>query len=324
MKSAFLGIDVGSISVNLVVIDDEARLVAKKYLRTRGQPLKVMQEGLRAIAGEVDVSVRIGGVGTTGSGRHLAGILVGADVIKNEITAHAVAALHCEPNARSIIEIGGQDSKFTVLRNGTVSDFAMNTVCAAGTGSFLDQQSHRLGIPIEGFGAYALRAKKPVKIASRCTVFAESDMVHKQQIGHSVEDIVAGLCESLVRNYLNNLVKSQRIEEPILFQGGVAANIGMKAAFERILSKKLTIPEHFDVMGGLGAALLAREAVGEIGASRFRGFEASDLPYRLNSFDCEGCSNCCEVMEVKIPCDAGEDRVVRWGDRCGKWETADW
>jgi predicted CoA-substrate-specific enzyme activase len=324
MKSAYLGIDVGSISVNLVLIDDEARLLAKQYLRTQGQPLKVMQEGLRAIAREVDGSVRIGGVGTTGSGRHLAGILVGADVIKNEITAHAVAALHCEPHARSIIEIGGQDSKFTVLRNGTVSDFAMNTVCAAGTGSFLDQQAHRLGIPIEVFGTYALRAKKPVKIASRCTVFAESDMVHKQQIGHSVEDIVAGLCESLVRNYLNNLVKSQRIEEPILFQGGVAANVGMKAAFERILSKSLTIPEHFDVMGGLGAALLAREAVAEIGASRFRGFEASDLPYRLNSFDCEGCSNCCEVMEVKIPCDLGDDRVVRWGDRCGKWETADW
>lgn len=200
----------------------------------------------------------------------------------------------------------------------------MNTVCAAGTGSFLDQQAHRLGIPIEVFGEYALRARKPVKIASRCTVFAESDMVHKQQVGHSVEDIIAGLCESLVRNYLNNLVKSQKIEEPILFQGGVAANVGMRSAFERILGKPLVVPELYDVMGGLGAALLAKEAADAGTKTRFRGFEAGDIPYQLNSFDCEGCSNCCEVMEVKIPRDPGKEHVVRWGDRCGKWETADW
>ena len=324
MESAYLGIDVGSISVNLVVIDEGLRPLTRLYLRSQGQPLRVMQEGLRAIAREVGRVMRIRGVGTTGSGRHLAGILVGADVIKNEITAHAVAALQCEPLVRSIIEIGGQDSKFTVLRNGTVSDFAMNTVCAAGTGSFLDQQAHRLGIPIEVFGEYALRARKPVKIASRCTVFAESDMVHKQQVGHSVEDIIAGLCESLVRNYLNNLVKSQKIEEPILFQGGVAANVGMRSAFERILGKPLVVPELYDVMGGLGAALLAKEAADAGAKTRFRGFEAGDIPYQLNSFDCEGCSNCCEVMEVKIPRDPGKEHVVRWGDRCGKWETADW
>ncbi|MGD9271300.1 MAG: acyl-CoA dehydratase activase, partial [Syntrophobacterales bacterium] len=295
----------------------------KKYLRTHGQPMKAMQDGLMGLAQKMNGELSISGVGTTGSGRYLAGILVGADVIKNEITAHAVAALHFEPKTHTIIEIGGQDSKSIILRNGIVIDFAMNTVCAAGTGSFLDQQAYRLGIPIESFGKYALKAKKPVKIASRCTVFAESDMIHKQQMGHSVEDIIAGLCEALVRNYLNNLVKSQELRPPILFQGGVAANVGMQTAFERVLDNGLTVPPDYEVMGAIGAALLAKEVVASSGQTRFRGFEVGEIPYKLNGFECEGCSNGCEVMEVKMPMAPGQERLVRWGDRCGKWETGD-
>ncbi len=323
MKAAYLGIDVGSISTNLALIDEVGELLYKKYLLTHGQPVRIMQNGLKELAREMDGAVTIAGLGTTGSGRYLAGILTGADVIKNEITAHAVAVLHYEPSIQTIIEIGGQDSKNIILRNGTVIDFAMNTVCAAGTGSFLDQQAHRLGIPIEAFGDYALKAKKPVKIASRCTVFAESDMIHKQQMGHSAEDIIAGLCEALVRNYLNNLVKSQELREPILFQGGVAANVGMRAAFERVLGKRLIIPPHFEVMGAIGSALLAKEAVASSGRTRFRGLEVGEIEYQFNSFECEGCSNGCEVMEVKMLVAPGQERLVRWGDRCGKWETAD-
>ena len=323
MKATYLGIDVGSISTNLALIDESGELLYKKYLLTHGQPMRIMQNGLRELAREMDGAVTIRGMGTTGSGRYLAGILTGADVIKNEITTHAVAVLHYEPSTQTIIEIGGQDSKNIILRNGTVIDFAMNTVCAAGTGSFLDQQAHRLGIPIEAFGDYALKAKKPVKIASRCTVFAESDMIHKQQMGRSAEDIIAGLCEALVRNYLNNLVKSQELREPILFQGGVAANVGMRAAFERVLGKRLIVPPHFEVMGAIGSALLAKEAVACSGRTQFRGFEVGEIDYQLNSFECEGCSNGCEIMEVKMLVAPGQERLVRWGDRCGKWETAD-
>ena len=323
MKAAYLGIDVGSISTNLVLVDDSGRVLHKKYLRTHGQPMKAMQNGLMGLAQKMNGELSISGVGTTGSGRYLAGILIGADVIKNEITAHAVAALHYEPKTHTIIEIGGQDSKSIILRNGIVIDFAMNTVCAAGTGSFLDQQAYRLGIPIESFGEYALKANKPVKIASRCTVFAESDMIHKQQMGHSVEDIIAGLCEALVRNYLNNLVKSQDLRRPILFQGGVAANVGIQTAFERVLDKGLTVPRDYEVMGAIGAALLAKEVVASTRQTRFRGFEVGEIPYKLNGFECEGCSNGCEVMEVKIPMAQGQERLVRWGDRCGKWETGD-
>lgn len=323
MKDAYLGIDVGSISTNLVLLDGSGRVLHKKYLRTHGQPMKAMQTGLLGLAKKMNGALTISGVGTTGSGRYLAGILIGADVIKNEITSHAVAALHYEPEAHSVIEIGGQDSKSIILRSGTVIDFAMNTVCAAGTGSFLDQQANRLGIPIESFGEHALKAIKPVKIASRCTVFAESDMIHKQQMGHSVEDIIAGLCEALVRNYLNNLVKSQELRPPILFQGGVAANVGIQTAFERVLGNQLIVPPDFEVMGAIGAALLAQEAVDKVRQTRFRGFEVGEMPYELNGFECEGCSNGCEVMEVKIPMVQNQDRLVRWGDRCGKWETGD-
>jgi activator of 2-hydroxyglutaryl-CoA dehydratase len=198
-------------------------------------------------------------------------------------------------------------------------DFAMNAVCAAGTGSFLDQQAHRLGIPIEEFGAHALRARKPVKIAGRCTVFAESDMIHKQQMGHGVEDIIAGLCDALVRNYLSNLVKSRRLREPVLFQGGVAANAGMRAAFERVLGVELIVPPHFEVMGALGAALLARDGAKGGGRARSIGLEIAEVDYGLQSFDCDGCSNNCEVVEVGIPGKDGSKRSVRWGDRCGKW-----
>ncbi len=199
------------------------------------------------------------GAGTTGSARHLSGIIVGADIVKNEITAHAVAALHVVPEVRTVLEIGGQDSKIIILQDGIVVDFAMNTVCAAGTGSFLDHQAARLDIPIEDFGDYALRAESGVQIAGRCSVFAESDMIHKQQVGHPMDSIIFGLCEALVRNYLNNLAKGKNIESPVVFQGGVAANVGMKRAFEEVLEVEVVVPDHFEVMGAIGAALLAQE-----------------------------------------------------------------
>ena len=241
-----MGIDVGSVSTNLVVIDQDEKIVEKLYLRTGGQPIKALRKGMKSLIESLGESIDVQGVGTTGSGRQLASVIVGADVVKNEITSHAVAAQKCVPGVKTILEIGGQDSKIMVLKSGVIYDFAMNTVCAAGTGSFLDRQASRLDIPIEQFGEYALKSKTVVRIAGRCAVFAESDMIHKQQTGHSVEDIINGLCEALVRNYLNNLAKGKDIEEPVVFQGGVAANVGIVAAFERALGKKVIIPEYQD------------------------------------------------------------------------------
>ena len=315
-KCCSLGIDVGSVSTNLVLLDEQCGVVQKLYLRTGGRPIEAIIKGLNMIAEAAGDTVQITACGTTGSGRQLADVIAGADVIKNEITAHAAAACHMVPAVHTILEIGGQDSKIIFVRDGGVSDFAMNTVCAAGTGSFLDRQAARLEISIEELGGYALRAKCPVRIAGRCAVFAESDMISKQQSGHSSEDIVAGLCEALVRNYLNNLAKNRAIEGPVMFQGGVAANAGIVAAFEKALGKKIIIPQYFDVMGAYGAALLAAERMTQTNEStRFRGLEGLRSDYAARSFECSGCPNLCEVVQIF----SGGEAVAHWGDRCGKW-----
>ncbi|MBF7083076.1 2-hydroxyglutaryl-CoA dehydratase [Desulfallas sp. Bu1-1] len=314
---AYLGIDVGSVSTNIVVQDEAGTILAGLYLRTKGRPVETIQSGLKEIKQSLPGDIEICGVGTTGSGRYLAGVMVGADVIKNEITAHAVAATFFVPAVQTVFEIGGQDSKIIIIRNGVVTDFAMNTVCAAGTGSFLDQQAARLGIPIHEFGKLALQSTNPVRIAGRCTVFAESDMIHKQQMGHPLKDIINGLCEALVRNYLNNVGKGKEILPPVIFQGGVAANAGIKAAFERALGMEVQIPPHHDVIGAVGAALLAREEMAlNNKTTNFKGFFISDLTYRTSSFECDGCPNSCEIAEIYE-----EDRVIgRWGARCPRWD----
>ena len=311
----YLGIDVGSVSTNIVFIDEKKKLIEKIYIRTKGDPISSVKSALKQIQEKLAVELIIKGVGVSGSARSLIGAMVGADVIKNEITAHAVAAMTLEPEAKTIIEIGGQDSKIILIRDGVVIDFAMNNVCAAGTGSFLDQQASRLGIPIEEFGAKALESKTDVSIAGRCTVFAESDMIHKQQLGYSIEDIINGLCYALVRNYFNTVAKGKDIQDLVLFQGGVAANIGIRRAFNNYLGTKVKIPEHFSVMGAYGAAVVALETMKkEKAATRFKGFALSEQDYKTTSFECADCPNTCEVVEF-----FEEGRVIaRFGDRCKK------
>jgi predicted CoA-substrate-specific enzyme activase len=316
VKKGYLGVDVGSVSTNLVVIDAQGEILENIYTRTVGQPVKVVQEGLKVLGEKLKDQVEIMGVGVTGSARNLSSVLVGADVVKNEITAHAVAVSQLVPGAQTIIEIGGQDSKIIILRDGVVTDFAMNTVCAAGTGSFLDQQAARLNIPIEQFGELALKSKNPVRIAGRCAVFAESDMVHKQQLGHSVEDIIAGLCEALVRNYLNNVGKGKEILAPVVFQGGVAANVGIKVAFEKTLHTEVIIPKYYDVMGAVGCCYLAMRATQDK-PTKFKGWQAAEFNFRPTSFECQGCPNLCEVVQIY----ENDEVIARWGDRCGKWSN---
>lgn len=314
----YLGVDVGSVSTNIVLMDEGEKVLDTLYIRTQGQPIAAVQKGLEFIRNKMPADMEIGGIGTTGSGRHLSGIIVGADSVKNEITAHAVAASMLVPGVQTVLEIGGQDSKIIILRNGVVADFAMNTVCAAGTGSFLDQQAGRLNIPIEEFGEIALKSGSPVRIAGRCSVFAESDMIHKQQMGHDLSDILAGLCEALVRNYLNNVGKGKEIIGPVVFQGGVAANVGIKRAFERALNIEVNIPQHFGVMGAVGAAVLAKEEVRRTGTTKFKGFAVAEEQFKAASFECGDCPNLCEVIEISTP----EQILARWNDKCGKWGNA--
>jgi len=314
---AYLGIDVGSISTNVVVIDSRGRVLAKRYLMTAGRPIEAVRRGLDEVGREVGSRVRIVGVGTTGSGRYLIGDFVGADIIKNEITAQAKAAAAADPQVDTIFEIGGQDSKYISLDQGAVVDFEMNKVCAAGTGSFLEEQAEKLGINIkEEFGRLALSASHPVSMGERCTVFMESDLVHHQQNGATKENLVAGLSYSIVHNYLNRVVAGRKIGNRIFFQGGVAANKGVIAAFEQVLQKPIIVPEHHEVTGAIGVALIAQEERKLWTQSKFRGFDLSQRRYEIESFECAGCANHCQIKKVVLD----QDRPLFYGSRCDRYD----
>jgi len=313
-KEGYLGIDVGSISTNLVVIDEGGEVCHETYQRAEGDPLLSVRQALLEQRESLPDRFRIKGVCTTGSGRSLVGLMVGTDVVKNEISTHARAVVELHPNARTVFEVGGQDSKVTLLQDGMVVDFAMNLVCAAGTGSFLDSQAKRLNITIEELSERALLSKNPTNIAGRCTVFAESDMIHKQQTGHKQIDILMGLCHAMVRNFLSNVCKGKEILEPIVLQGGVSANRGIHRAFREALNCELIIPRYSMVMGALGAALIARDSVN--GDTRFRGYTACDRHVATQTFLCEDCPNHCEVVEL-----VEQNLIIgRSGGRCRKWE----
>ena len=264
MKKLHLGLDIGSVSVNTVILDDRLEVLEEHYTRMKGQPFQTVQRVLEEILERISAD-QFESVSFTGIGGKPLSQLLGGDFV-NEIIAQAKAAQHLYPKIRTIIDIGGEDSKLILLEeeNGhlKISDFSMNTLCAAGTGSFLDQQASRLGLTIEEFGELALKSKTPPRIAGRCSVFAKSDMIHLQQIATPDYDIVAGLCYAMARNFKSNVGKGKDFAKPILFQGGVAANLGMRKAFQEVLELsdgELIIPKYFASMGAIGAILVTLE-----------------------------------------------------------------
>ncbi len=305
----YLGIDIGSISTKGVVIDSDNNILAKDYLWTEGAPMDAVKRLLKALEKQLDgKDVKIVAVGTTGSARKLIGVMTNAVVVKNEITAHAIGTTTIHPEVNTIFEIGGQDSKIIIIENGFVVDYAMNTLCAAGTGSFLSSQAHRLGVSVEDFGEIALTSKKPTNIAARCTVFAESDLVHKAQIGHKKEDIIAGLCKAVVTNYLNNIGKGKKINAPIVFQGGVSKNVGVKKAFEDAVGSEVIVDENGHLMGAFGVAVLARKS----GKERAFSFDTADIEFKTRGFECGKCANHCEIICVYKE----EELIDSWGNKC--------
>ncbi len=318
---AYLGVDIGSISTNVVVIDKEKRVLSKRYLMTAGRPLEAVRRGLREVGAEMGDRIAIRGAGTTGSGRYMIADFIGADIVKNEITAQATAAADIDPSVDTIFEIGGQDSKFISLRDGVVVDFEMNKVCAAGTGSFLEEQAEKLDINIKNqFGEMSLSSRCPISLGERCTVFMESAVVSHQQKGAPKEDLVAGLGYSIVYNYLNRVVGDKKVGDRIFFQGGVAFNKGVAAAFESVTGKPITVPPHHDVTGAIGMALIAKKHAGQTGlkVSGFKGFDLGERNYSVKSFDCKGCSNQCEIRQVTIE---GEKDRLFYGSRCEKYDV---
>ena len=312
-SAAFLGVDTGSISTKGVVIDERGAILARSYLWTEGAPTEAARRVVDELAGQLDRDrYAVRAVGTTGSARRLVGAMLGAQVVKNEITAHAVGTTFLHPDVRTILEIGGQDSKIILVEGGVAVDYAMNTLCAAGTGSFLSSQAHRLGVEVEEFGDIAATSRHPANIAARCTVFAESDLVHKLQVGYEKNDVIAGLCRAVATNYLNNVAKGKRVLAPVVFQGGVSKNSGVVRAFEEELGMSVAVDADGHLMGAFGAALLAADSP----ASSWREFawDVDDFDFRTREVVCGRCANHCEVV-----CVYRDDELIdSWGNRCDR------
>ena len=315
---AYLGIDIGSVSTNLVVIDKEGNVIKEIYIMTAGRPIEVVGNGLKEIEKDLGNKIKILGVSTTGSGRELIGELVGADVIKDEITAHKTGASfiskkYFNEDVDTIFEIGGQDSKFISLDKGVVVDFHMNEACSAGTGSFLQEQAEKLGVNIKGeFSERALSSKHPINLGERCTVFIEKDLNNYQQKGAELNDLIAGLAYSVVHNYLNRVVRGRHIGRIIYFQGGTAYNDSVASAFSKVLNKRVIVPPHNGVMGAVGMALIAKENHERTGKpTTFRGYDINSVNYSLKEFACNACSNQCDIQEFSV-----EGNKTYWGDKC--------
>ena len=268
-----LGIDIGSTSTDLVIVGEHNELVDYQYLRTAGNPEAAVRKGLASIKERFGELV-FQAVGVTGSGRERVGRMLGADAIRDEITAQAAGAAHCVPEVNTVFEIGGQDSKYIQIEDGRVVDFQMNKICAAGTGSFVEEQAARMGIPINEFGPLALTAKNPASLGERCTVFIETAIAAASAEGIAQNEIAAGLCYAIVKNYLHKVVGTKPVGNHIVLQGGVAYNPGIVAAFCAFYGERLIVNPYFSISGAFGVALLAKEAnVGK--KSSFAGYEFS-------------------------------------------------
>lgn len=308
MNKCYLGVDIGSISTKGVIIDEGFNILSSNYIWTEGNPIDAVKRLINTL--NIPKGYKLSGIGTTGSARKLIGLMLGANVVKNEIICHAYGTLNYYPECKTILEIGGQDSKIIMLNNGIITDYAMNTLCAAGTGSFLSSQSKRIGVDINDFGELAIKSKNPVKIAARCTVFAESDLIHKAQLGFTKQDIVAGLCKSVVLNYLNNVGKGKKIREPIVFQGGVSKNKGVVKYFNEILNTTVIVDKNSHLMGAIGVAILSSKE----NSNKDFNLNINEINFETKGFECKGCSNNCEIVRIF----KNKKLIDAYGNRCEK------
>lgn len=314
----YLGIDIGSVSTNLVITDENNQVRTGIYLPTRGQPLEVLKEGLSELFSRCPGGLRILGIGTTGSGRYLAGRLLKADAIKNEITCQMRSATHYFHDADTIFEIGGQDSKYISVNNGKVVDFSLNKICAAGTGSFLEEQAAQLGFRVEeDFARLASLSRRPYDLGSRCTVFMESELVQALARSQPLPDLVAGLAYSIARNYLDRVVERRPLGNTVVFQGGVASNEAVVKAFSELLGKEIKVHPFNRISGAIGAALEARDRIRRSGKRSLDVLEIKEKlfqPLHFSTFECQKCSNHCQVVSVS----SGQEEVF-FGDICERY-----
>ncbi|MBW2107341.1 MAG: CoA activase [Deltaproteobacteria bacterium] len=320
----YLGIDIGSTTTKYALITEDHEIIHKSYVHTQGKPVEVTQKLLRTIRDAVGDQIEILGTATTGSGRNVVGDFLNADLIIDEITAHARGAIEIDESIDTIFEIGGQDSKYIFIANTYPLDFDMNKVCAAGTGSFLHELASKYGINIvDEFQEIALSSRHPVKLAERCTVFMESDLVSYHQKGADRRDLIAGLCYAIVHNYLNRVVGKRKIGRRIMFLGGPSLNKAVVAAFENVLGRPLLVPKHREVLGAFGAAVSVHEHMarrGRGGKSIFRGLDSAindRMVYREKV--CRADPNCHNRCKLKIYDFDGRRSI--WGGECGRYES---
>lgn len=316
----YLGVDVGSTSTKAVILDESGtRVMAKNYLMTAGKPVEAIMEVFKNLYKDVGDKAKIMGVGVTGSGRYLVGSFIGADMIRNEITAQTRAAAELEPDA-DIIEIGGQDSKLVIKRNGVVVDYQMNKACAAGTGSFIDELAEQLGVSVKDgqFAALAFKAPHTIDLGSRCAAFMGQAVSSAQQEGVPLEVITASLSNSIAGNYLSKVVGTRQLGDKVILTGAVFYNDAIVSAFKQALPDRTTIvPEHKEVSGAIGAALLAKEEMSDA-VSGFKGFrEVADREYTLSTFVCKICDNNCTITRMEIPGEA----PTFYGSRCDLFDS---
>jgi predicted CoA-substrate-specific enzyme activase len=319
--SGYLGIDVGSTSTKAVILDESGKkVIAKNYLMTAGRPIDAVKQVFQNLLGDGAARVKVDGVGVTGSGRYLVGGFVGADLIKNEITAQTRAAAELDPEA-DIIEIGGQDSKLVIKRNGVVVDYQMNKACAAGTGSFIDELAEMLGVRVTNgdFARLAFTAPHTIDLGTRCAAFMGQSVASAQQEGVPLSVITASLSHSIAKNYLSKVLGNRKLGSRVVLTGAVFHNEAIVAAFrEQLEDKTLVVSEHREVSGAIGAALLVKEAINGQ-RSRFKGFQKIiDSECRLTTFVCKGCDNNCTITQMRLE---GE-KPTFYGSRCDRYDSA--
>ena len=318
----YLGMDVGSTTTKYALINNDREIIHKTYVPTQGKPIEVTQRLLTFIRDDIGKRIEIVGTAITGSGRNVVGDFLNADLIIDEITAHARGAVEICPDVDTIFEIGGQDSKYISIANTYPLDFDMNKVCAAGTGSFLHELANKYGINIVGeFQKIALSSDRPVKLAERCTVFMESDLVSYHQKGVKKKDLIAGLCYAIVYNYLNRVVGKRKTGQRVMFLGGPSLNKGVVAAFENVLGRGLLVPRHREVLGAYGAAISVQEKMRleEKNKSTFRGLDSA-IKDRMEYTEkvCRADPHCHNKCKLKIYDFDGRRSI--WGGECGRYE----
>jgi len=305
MSDVWLGLDCGSASVKMALIDSDEVLVDSCYLRNKGL-VETVKKGLEMMA---DDNYDVKGVGVTGSGRNFVKMLVGADLTKTEVLAHTIGALHYYPDLRTLIDIGGEDSKLMVIRDGILEDFVLNNSCSAGTGSSLEAIATRIGVNIEDVGDLALQSSKKLNISTKCGIFMQSAVVTYLNSGAKKEDILMGVVRGMVGNYLT-MAQGKQLEPPYIYQGATAKNKAIVKALEEKLEHNVIVPKYCAEMGAIGMALMTKRE--EIRGTKFNGFEIVDKNYRTEMITGKGCENHCEITLLYD----GNKYIGALGNRC--------